>query len=131
MLEVEEMSEIARGTISHASAKDGSAISEHAQKSKIFDISKMEKKRSTSVFEKLLLVVGFLLLIMGYFFINKVFAAEGYRVSWGFLQTVFLWLLMVIFIIMLAIGEDIKEGILLQQLDEIRELKEQILKKRK
>ncbi|MBI1935965.1 hypothetical protein HYS31_05995 [Candidatus Woesearchaeota archaeon] len=89
----------------------------------------VEKRRKTSIFEKLLLIVGFLVLIMGYFFINRVFIAEGYRVSWGFLQTVFLWLLMVIFIIMLAIGEDIKEGILLQQLDEIKGLKEAILKK--
>ena len=91
----------------------------------------MEKKRRTSIFEKLLLVVGFLVLIMGYFFINRVFAAEDFKVSWGFLQTVFLWLLMVIFIIMLAIGEDIKEGILLQQLDEIKGLKEEMMKKRK
>ena len=90
-----------------------------------------EKKRRTSIFEKMLLVVGFLVLIMGYFFINRVFAAEDYKVSWGFLQTVFLWLLMVIFIIMLAIGEDIKEGILLQQLDEIKALKEEMRKKRK
>ncbi len=90
----------------------------------------MEKKRRTSIFEKLLLVVGFLVLIMGYFFINKVFAAEDFKVSWGFLQTVFLWMLMVIFIIMLAIGEDIKEGILLQQLDEIKDLKDKLLKKR-
>jgi len=91
----------------------------------------MEKKRRTSIFEKLLLVVGFLVLVMGYVFINRVFAAENYKVSWGFLQTVFLWLLMVIFIIMLAIGEDIKEGILLQQLDAIKELKDEMLKRRK
>ena len=90
----------------------------------------MEKKRRTSVFEKLLLIVGFLVLIIGYVFINRVFVAEDYQISWGFLQTVFLWLLMVIFIIILAIGEDIKEGILLKQLDEIRELKESILKKK-
>ena len=90
----------------------------------------MEKKRRTSIFEKLLLIVGFLVLIIGYFLINKVFIAEDYKVSWGFLQTVFLWLLMVIFIIVLAIGEDIKEGILLRQLDEIRELKEALLKKK-
>ena len=88
-------------------------------------------KRSTSIFEKLLLVVGLLILIIGYFLINKVLVAEGYKISWGFLQTVFLWLLMGIFIIMLAIGEDIKEGILLEQLDEIKNLKEEILKKRK
>ena len=89
------------------------------------------KKRRTSIFEKMLLVVGFLVLIIGYIFINKAFAYEGYKISWGFLQTVFLWLLMVIFIILLAIGEDIKEGILLQQLDEIRELKESLLSKKK
>ena len=83
----------------------------------------MEKRRHTSVFEKLLLIVGFLVLVIGYYFINRVFEAEGFQISWGFLQTVFLWLLMVIFIIMLAIGEDIKEGILLEQLEEIKDLK--------
>ena len=90
----------------------------------------MEKKRHTSVFEKLLLVVGFLVLIIGYFFINRAFIEDNYKVSWGFLQTVFLWLLMVIFIILLAIGEDIKEGILLEQLDEIKGLKEAMLKRK-
>ena len=91
----------------------------------------MKKKRHTSIFEKLLLIVGFLVLIIGYFFINSAFIADDYKVSWGFLQTVFLWLLMVIFIILLAIGEDIKEGILLEQLDEIRQLKEAVLKRKK
>ena len=89
-----------------------------------------EKKRRTSIFEKMLSVVGLLILVIGYFFINKVFIAEDYKVSWGFLQTVFLWLLMVIFIILLAIGEDIKEGILLEQLDEIKSLKESMLKRK-
>ena len=90
----------------------------------------MEKKRHTSIFEKMLLVVGLLILVIGYFFINKVFVLEGYKVTWGFLQTVFLWLLMVIFIILLAIGEDIKEGILLEQLDEIKKLKDAVLKRK-
>ena len=90
----------------------------------------MEKRRRTSIFEKLLLVVGLLVLVIGYFFINKVFALEDYKITWGFLQTVFLWLLMVIFIILLAIGEDIKEGILLEQLDEIKKLKDAVLKKK-
>ncbi|MBI2541740.1 hypothetical protein HYV80_03465 [Candidatus Woesearchaeota archaeon] len=91
----------------------------------------MEKKRRTSIFEKLLLVVGLFILVIGYVFINKVFVLEGYKISWGFLQTVFLWLLMVVFIILLAIGEDIKEGILLEQLDEIRQLKEAINQKKR
>ena len=84
--------------------------------------------RKTSSFEKMLLIVGMLVLVIGYMLINKVYVVEGSELSWGFLQTIFLWLLMVIFIIMLAIGEDIKEGILLQQLEEIRSLKDSILK---
>ena len=47
------------------------------------------KKRNTSIFEKLLLVVGLLILVIGYFLINKVFISEGYVLSWGFLQAVF------------------------------------------
>ena len=91
----------------------------------------MANSRKTSFFEKMLLIVGILVLILGYLLISKVFLIEGGRLSWGFLQTTFLWLLMVIFIIMLAIGEDIKEGILIQQLDEIKSLKESILKQKK
>ena len=87
--------------------------------------------RKTSSFEKMLLIVGLLVLVIGYMLIGKVYAIEGSQLSWGFLQTIFLWLLMVIFIIMLAIGEDIKEGILIQQLDEIKALKEEFGKGRK
>ena len=87
--------------------------------------------RKTSSFEKMLLIVGLLVLVIGYMLIGKVYVIEGSQLSWGFLQTIFLWLLMVIFIIMLAIGEDIKEGILIQQLDEIKALKEEFNKRRK
>ena len=86
--------------------------------------------RKTSSFEKMLLIVGLLVLVIGYVMIGKTYAAEGAGLSWGFLQTVFLWLLIVVFIILLAIGEDIKEGILIEQLDEIKALTAQ-LKKRK
>lgn len=87
--------------------------------------------RKTSSFEKMLLIVGLLVLVLGYMMISRVYVIEGSQLSWGFLQTIFLWLLMVIFIIMLAIGEDIKEGILIQQLDEIKALKEEFNKGRK
>src|SRR3989344_5361439 len=95
---------------------------------KVEDSAMLGKKRKTSIFEKLLLVVGLSVLVMGYFLINSVFISEGYELSWGFLQTVFLWLLMVIFIVMLAIGEDIKESILLDQFEEIRSLRDDIAK---
>ena len=86
----------------------------------------MANVRKTTSFEKMLLIIGLLVLVIGYTLIKKTYAAEGQILSWGFLQTTFLWLLMVIFIIMLAIGEDIKEGILIQQLEEIKSLKESI-----
>ena len=88
----------------------------------------MSEIRKTSSFEKMLLIVVLLILVIGYMLISKTYIVEGGKLSWGFLQTIFLWLLMVIFIILLAIGEDIKEGILLQQLDEIKGLKEAVLK---
>jgi len=47
------------------------------------------------------------------------------------IQKFMLWMLMVIFIILLAIGEDIKEGILIEQLEEIKSLKDSILKGKK
>ena len=89
------------------------------------------KIRKTSSFEKMLLIVGLLILVIGYMLISKTYAIEGSQLSWGFLQTIFLWLLMVIFIILLAIGEDIKEGILIEQLEEIKSLKEALLKRKK
>ena len=79
----------------------------------------------------MLLIVGLLILVIGYMLIGKAYVIEGSQLSWGFLQTIFLWLLMVIFIILLAIGEDIKEGILIEQLEEIKSLKEALLKRKK
>ena len=52
----------------------------------------------------MLLIVGLLVLVIGYMLIGKLYVQEGNKLSWGFLQTTFLWMLMVIFIIMLAIG---------------------------
>lgn len=91
----------------------------------------MAQVRKTSSFEKMLLIVGLLVLVIGYTLINKTYAAEGSTLSWGLLQTIFLWMLMVIFIILLAIGEDIKEGILIEQLEEIKSLKNSLLKGKK
>ena len=91
----------------------------------------MANVRKTSSFEKMLLIVGLLILIIGYMLIGKTYAVEGGQLSWGFLQTIFLWLLMVIFIILLAISEDIKESIFIEQLEELKSIKEALLKGKK
>jgi Na+/melibiose symporter-like transporter len=91
----------------------------------------MIEVRKTSSFEKMLLIVGLLVLIIGYMLISKTYAVEGNKLSWEFLQTIFLWLVMVIFIILLAIGEDIKEGIFIEQLEELKSIKDALLKGKK
>ncbi|MAH01862.1 hypothetical protein CMO87_01870 [Candidatus Woesearchaeota archaeon] len=91
----------------------------------------MVEVRKTSSFEKMLLIVGLLVLIIGYMLISKAYTVEGGQLSWDFLQTTFLWLLIVIFIIVLAIGEDIKEGILIEQLNELKSIKKSLLKGKK
>ena len=91
----------------------------------------MVKVRKTSSFEKMLLIVGLLILFLGYMLISKTYAVEGNQLSWGFLQTTFLWLLMVIFVILLAISEDIKESIFIGQLEELKSIKDILLKRKK
>ena len=91
----------------------------------------MVEVRKTSSFEKMLLIVGLLVLIIGYMLISKTYAVEGNQLSWGFLQTIFLWLVMVIFIILLAISEDIKESIFIEQLEELKSIKDALLRKKK
>ncbi len=91
----------------------------------------MVKVRKTSSFEKMLLIVGLLILFIGYMLISKTYAVEGNQLSWGFLQTTFLWLLMVIFVILLAISEDIKESIFIGQLEELKSIKDILLKRKK
>lgn len=91
----------------------------------------MVKVRKTSSFEKMLLIVGLLILFLGYMLISKTYAVEGNQLSWGFLQTTFLWLLMVIFVILLAISEDIKESIFIGQLEELKSIKNILLKRKK
>ncbi len=90
-----------------------------------------EKRVRTDTFQKVLLVVGFSVLILGYFMINNMFQAEGRIISWEFLQTTFLWLLMVIFIIFLSISEDMKTSMIQEQTDEIKLLREVLTKKKK
>ena len=90
--------------------------------------------RSPNVFEKILLIIGVLIVIIGYSFIHRLYVLEGYIMSWSMLQTMFLWLLLAVMLIMLAVNENIKEELRLvieEHLQEIKLLREDIKKKRK
>ena len=92
----------------------------------------MAYSRKTNIFEKLLLIIGIMLLIAGYIVIHRMTIAEG-RLSWELLQTTFLWLLMILLVILAAVSENMKEElkiVIQNQVDEIKLLRQDLKKKR-
>lgn len=59
-------------------------------------------------FEKLLLLTGLVVTIVGFYYINKIYTGEGH-LSWALLQAAFLWLLLLFMIILTDSNESIKE----------------------
>ncbi|MBI2545640.1 hypothetical protein HYV81_00485 [Candidatus Woesearchaeota archaeon] len=86
--------------------------------------------RKPNAFERVLLVVGILVMLLGYYVINKVYAANNYELSWDFLQAVFLWLIIVIFIIIIAISEDIKQTMMENHTKQLELLREELRRRR-
>ena len=70
----------------------------------------------------MVLIVGVLVLLFGGIVINNTYNLYEKDISWEFVQTTFLWLLMIIFIMILAINEDIKKTLMINQIKEIRAL---------
>ena len=66
------------------------------------------KRTNVDGYEKLVLIVGILALAAGALMINGTLMHYNYELSWGFLQTTFIWLIMVVFLILLAANEDMK-----------------------
>ena len=59
-------------------------------------------------FEKILFLVGIMATFLGFYLINKVYLANSY-LSWAFLQSIFLWLMLLLLIILTDSNESIKE----------------------
>jgi uncharacterized membrane protein len=59
-------------------------------------------------FEKMLLLVGLAVTIIGFYYINQIYTGEGH-LSWALLQAAFLWLLLLFMIILTDSNESIKE----------------------
>jgi uncharacterized membrane protein len=79
-----------------------------------------------NVFEKLLLLIGISVTIIGFYYINKMYTGEG-RLSWALLQAAFLWLVLLFMIILTDSNESIKEElkeVIHQHMNETRLLKE-------
>lgn len=61
-----------------------------------------------NVFEKLLLIIGIAVTIIGFYYINRMYTGEG-KLSWALLQAAFLWLVLLFMIILTDSNESIKE----------------------
>ena len=89
--------------------------------------------RKPNVFEKIVLIIGIIVVVVGYSFIQQMYLAEGAKLSWDLLQTMFLWLVLAVFMIMVAVNENVKEElkvIINEHLEEIRLLREDLKARR-
>lgn len=89
----------------------------------MFAIKKMARR--LNFFEKLLLLVGLAVTVVGFYYINKMYTGEG-NISWALLQAAFLWLLLLFMIILTDSNESIKEElkeIINKQIEETRLLR--------
>ena len=82
--------------------------------------------RKPTVFEKLLLVVGIIVVIVGYGLIHKLVLIDN-AMSWNMIITIFLWMLMILLIVITAVTENVKEeigAVLNKEIAKIRILKQ-------
>lgn len=89
----------------------------------MFAIKKMARR--LNFFEKLLLLVGLAVTVVGFYYINKMYTGEG-NISWALLQAAFLWLLLLFMIILTDSNESIKEELkemINKQIEETRLLR--------
>ncbi|MBN2880549.1 hypothetical protein JXM83_00710 [Candidatus Woesearchaeota archaeon] len=64
--------------------------------------------RKTNFFEKLLLIVGIAVGVIGFYLIDKIYRAEGY-LNWFMVVAIFSWLTLIFLIIISDTNEDLKE----------------------
>ncbi len=86
------------------------------------------KFRQATLFEKLLLLVGILIGISGFWIINKTYA-ESPGINWSFITAIFLWLTLIFIVILTDSNESIKEElsvIIKEHINETKLLKEEV-----
>lgn len=86
------------------------------------------KFKASTLFEKLLLIVGIAVGIIGFHLINAVYY-ENPVLSWDFLTAIFVWLLLIFVVILTDSNESIKEElsvIMKEHIEETKLLKEEV-----
>ncbi|MBW2987834.1 hypothetical protein KY336_04760 [Candidatus Woesearchaeota archaeon] len=78
--------------------------------------------RKPNFFERVLLVLGIIVVIVGYFLIQKMVSVGGGLLSWDSVQSLFLWLMVILLVIVLAANEALKEELKTVQKNQTEEL---------
>ena len=65
--------------------------------------------RKPTLFEKILLVIGVIIVLLGYALIQKMASVDGGVLTWNMVFGVFLWLITVLILISLSVQENVKE----------------------
>lgn len=89
--------------------------------------------RMPNLFEKILLVIGILVVMIGYGMIYRVFQADP-TLSWSSLTVIFLWLVLICLVIMISVMENMKEelkAVVENQLSETKLMREELRQHRK
>ncbi len=90
----------------------------------------MTHLRAPNVFERILLIIGMLIIVVGYALINKVVKVEGFTSTT--LIAIFVWLALICIVIVASVAENTKEElrvIIENQLQELKLLREDIKRK--
>ena len=80
----------------------------------------MAVSRKLNAFEKILLFIGVIIIVIGYIFVHGMILTNG--LSWEALQTTFLWLILVVAVILAAVTENMKEELKLVISNQSREI---------
>lgn len=92
-----------------------------------------KKFRQSNFFQKLLLLVGILIGVIGFRLINGIYIKDPIP-SWPFITSIFLWLLLIFIVILTDSSESIKEelgAIIKEHIHETRLLRAEVVLLRK
>ncbi len=81
-----------------------------------------QRFQRATFFEKLLLVVGLAIGVIGFWLINTVYLKEP-TLSWSFIISIFLWFILIFIIILTDSNESIKEELSVIMREHIKETK--------
>jgi len=67
----------------------------------------MAKIRNPNFFETIVLIMGLILILLGYTFIYRQIAITG--MTWDAVQAIFLWMILLALLIIMSVNENVKE----------------------